>query len=139
MKPDALAFLIIQRVSVLGILQDDTTLHSSTLHFAYNEENNMFYFLTDSSSRKCRPLLSGGNMHASVVIGFNEEACETFQAEGTVKILHDSEEQNVGWETYGSKYPERAGAREHSGVALLQFTPTWSRFSGLDTTKKFSS
>lgn len=138
MDQETLAFLAAQRVSVISILQDDNTPHAATLHFAYDKNNNVFYFLTHTSSRKCQSLLSGKEMPASFVTGFSEEACSTFQADGVIRML-TGEPLEEGWHIYGKKYPERSGAKEQDGVTLLCFTPLWHRYSAVDVKKRFTS
>ena len=137
MDSQGLEYLKKQRVSVICILQDDSTVHAATVHFAHTEEPPVFYFLTDKASRKCRSLISGKDMAASIVIGFDENACVTFQSDGMVKILSDEAELEVGWEAYGGKYPERAGARASTEAVLVKFTPTWSHFSEVATKERF--
>ncbi len=139
MDGNAFDFIRKQRVSVLGILQDDTSIHSATLHFAHTEHPPAFYFLTDRNSRKCTSLLSGKAVNASLVIGFREEEFATFQAEGTAVIVQDKDALEEGWNAYGTKYPERAGSRRNDSYVLLKFTPAWTRFSAAKAPKKFSS
>lgn len=138
MDSETLDFLKTQRVSVISILQDDGTVHAATIHFAHTENPAAFYFLTARESRKCRSLVTGKEMNASVVIGFDENACATFQADGVMKILSDANELDAGWDAYGGKYPERAGARASEAV-LLRFIPSWTRFSAVDTKERFKS
>jgi general stress protein 26 len=139
MDTTALAFLKTHRVSVLGILQEDNSIHSATLHYSHSEDPLHFYFLTDKASRKCRPLVSGKEVSASLVIGFSEEEFATFQAEGMVSIMSLENDLESGWKAYGSKYPERRGGRKNPDVVLLRFTPIWTRFTDMNNPKKFTA
>jgi general stress protein 26 len=126
-------FLKSHRVSVLSIVQDDGTVHAAALHFAYTDDPLIFYVITGRESRKCRPLLSGKSVPASIVIGFEESEFATFQADGTVHILSDEADLNTGWDVYGTEYPDRLQAREESDTVLLEFTPTWWRYTDMNT------
>lgn len=141
MDKAVLEFLNAQRVSVLGVLQGNHTIHSATLHYAHEEDPLAFYVWTGKESRKCRPLLSGKEVNASLVIGFDENEFATFQAEGTVKILIDEKELDEGWKVYGEKLSDRSGGRADQDMVLLRFTPTWWRYTDLKTDPKteFSS
>lgn len=121
-------FLKAHRISVAGIIQKDGTVHSATMHYAHSEDPLTFYFMTDKSSRKCRPLQDGESANASLVIGFNEEEMATFQAEGTISFLKE-ENQDKGWDAYTKKFPNRAGGKDNPEVVILQFTPNWGRFT----------
>src|SRR5215212_5965528 len=99
-------FLKNHRVSVLSIVQDDSTVHAAALHFAHSEDPFYLYSLTGKGSRKCRSLLSGKQIPASIVIGFDESEFASFQADGTVKIVSEDSEVDEGWKIYGTKYPD---------------------------------
>lgn len=123
-------FLSHQRVSVLSILQSDNTIHSATLHFAYRENPLSFFFMTDKTSRKCRPLLSASEQNAALVIGFSEEDFTTFQAEGEISIAKD-QEFGDGSALYTTKFPDRKSWLEKENIVILQFTPTWWRYTDM--------
>lgn len=120
-------FLSTQRISVVGILQSENSIHSATLHFAYSPEPFTFYFLTDTKSKKCKALLNGEFQNASLVIGFSEEEFKTFQAEGNIHITR-GEERTKGFSVYTNKFPERISWQEKPDIALLKFIPTWWRY-----------
>ncbi len=120
-------FLSNDRIAVLGILQDDNSVHSASLHYAHTDEPLVFYFLTERESRKCRPLIRGQAPQASLVVGFSEEIFKTFQAEGTVAFV-DNNEQGRVWEIYLQKFPDNAKWKDDEDMVLLKFTPTWWRY-----------
>jgi len=120
-------FLEQQRISVLSILQTDGSIHSATLHYASISNPPSFFFMTEKDSKKCASLLEGQVQVASVVIGFSEEEFTTFQAEGKVRIA--SKEADAEWKTYINKYPTRSKGRENPSYVLLEFTPSWWRYS----------
>lgn len=122
-------YLDVQRVSVLSVFQNDSSIHAATLHFAHQKETNSFLFLTSKNSKKCASLLSGESTTAALVIGFNEEEFVTFQAEGNVAIV----DQESAWEVYLAKYPTRASRRENPETVLLEFIPQWWRFTDMKT------
>lgn len=127
------AFLEAHRVSVMGVLQSDGTIHSASLHYAHSEKPLGFYFITGRDSRKCRSLLDGAVQNASLVIGFNEEEFVTFQMEGKVKIVEDETELDNAWKTYLEKYPSRSGRKDNPEIAVLKFAPDWWRYTDMKT------
>lgn len=129
MDASILAFLKHHRISVIGVLQEDGTVHSATLHYAHSSDPVSFYFLTGKQSRKARPLAEGKETPGSLVIGFSEEEFCTFQAEGTITISTDES----GWEAYVTKYPNRSNLKTDPEIVLLKFTPTWYRYTDMKT------
>jgi general stress protein 26 len=128
MDENTKAFLKNHRISVLGVLQDDGVVHSATMHFASSSDPLVFFFMTEKNSIKCKSLQDKSARKASLVIGFNEEEMVTFQAEGEVSFLTE-ENKELGWETYVKKYPNRVNGKEDPDVVILQFIPSWARFS----------
>jgi general stress protein 26 len=120
-------FLKTHRISVVSILQKDGKIHPAAMHFAFDEERNLFYLMTDRSSRKCESLIDGKEMEASLVVGFNEEEMVTFQAEGKV-VIASGEEKERAFEVYFKKYPHRASGKDNPHLAVLLFKPSWGRF-----------
>ena len=129
------AFLTNHRVSVFSLLRDEHSIDSATLHYAYREEPLAFYFLTDKDSRKVRPLLSGKEVSAALVVGFDESEFATFQAEGSVVLLA-SDSAAEGWKVYTQKHPEREKLKTDPDIVLLKFTPTWWRYTDMKTKPK---
>lgn len=127
------AFLNNQRVSVLGVLQNDRTIHSAALHFAYSKDPLAFYFITEKKSRKCASLLDNKAHNASLVIGFSEEEFTTFQCEGTVKIISDPSKLEASWNIYVGKFAERSSRKSHPDFVLLEFIPQWWRYTNSQT------
>lgn len=132
-----LQFLENHRITVLGVSQTDGTVHSATLHYSYSKIPFAFYFLTTKKSRKSQSLLNGKESNASLVIGFSEEEFVTFQAKGEAKIV----DTDYAWNTYSKKYIGKEKQRGKDTLALIEFVPTWWRYTDLKTTPwlKFSS
>lgn len=122
-------YLRTHRVSVLGVAQKDSIIHSATLHYANSENPSFFYFITEKGSKKCISLIDGSEQNASLVIGFDEEERTTFQAEGMVQIVTSETE----WEIYLGKYLDRSVRQEDEKYVLLKFTPTWWKYTDLKT------
>ena len=125
-------FLKNHRISALGILQADNTVHSAAMHTAFTTDPLSFLFLTEKNSRKCQPLLAGQAQNASLVIGFSEEELASFQAEGTVGILNGEKLQDA-WGIYLERFPERQKRKGNPDYVLLEFTPTWWRYTDMKT------
>ncbi len=121
-------FLNNHRTSVMSVLQDSGIVHAATMHFAADPEKELFFFMTGRETIKCQSLQDGKPRKAAVVIGFNEEEMATFQAEGEVSLLTE-ENKDLGWKTYTNKYPNRAKGKDDPGVVILEFRPSWGRFS----------
>ncbi len=117
-------FLSANNIAVLGLAQEDGTIHSSSLHFAHQAGPLRFYFATEKNSYKCRPLIGGETLNASLVIGFSEQEFTTVQASGTVKIIADRD----AWNAYIKKFPTRENLPDDEDMVLLEFTPTWWRY-----------
>lgn len=125
-----LKFIETHRVSVLGI-QQKNSIHSATLHYAFSKDTFSFYFITGKSSRKCESLLSGNKQNASLVIGFDEKEFTTIQLEGNVQIATEIKSLEEAWSVYLGKFPERKNRKEAEEVAMLEFKPSWWRFTNL--------
>jgi general stress protein 26 len=123
------SFLQHHRISVLSVLQADGSIHSATLHYANNENPLSFFFMTGKKTEKCLSLLDGSERPSSLVVGFSEEEFATFQAEGKVKILDQDSESS--WKTYIDKYPSRSQGKVNPEYVLLQFIPSWWRYTDM--------
>lgn len=121
-------FIKNHRISVVSILQKDNLVHGATMHFAFDPEKQIFYFMTGKNTKKVQSILEGEDANASLVIGFYEEDPATFQAEGVISLVKEDNKQS-GWEVYLKKMPHRASGKDDEKVVLLQFIPTWGRFS----------
>ncbi|CAN5141646.1 hypothetical protein BH09PAT1_BH09PAT1_0030 [soil metagenome] len=121
-----------QHVGVLSISDPDTSIHSAALHYSFNESLPIFLFITERQSEKCKPLLDGSEHQAALVIGFSEEEYKTFQAKGTVRII--LEKNPAAWNNYFEKFPERSKMHMSPDYVILQFIPTFWKYSDNKTT-----
>jgi general stress protein 26 len=126
---DIKAFLEKHRLCVLAVDTGDGNIHAATLHCSYTDEPLKFFFSTDKGSRKCIGLISGRPRKASMVIGFQEKEWVTFQADGTVVMVQDKEHIKSIREVHYKKFPESKEYENDEMSVMLEFTPSWWRFS----------
>lgn len=136
-ETDLRAFLQEQETAVLALPVDaDGTIHAATLTYWHEEQPLAFYFVSSSSSEKCRLLITEGAQKAALVVGTTKGTAFTLQMRGTVEIVAKAEftEQII-------RYTEKRGNSndlDRPGSELLRFVPTWARFiefaKGWDTT-----
>jgi uncharacterized protein YhbP (UPF0306 family) len=134
MDPEVLEYLKSQPTCVFAIEMMDGAPHGATVHFAYNENPFMFFFVTDRKYRKSQALLGREVSRATLVIGTDEANMKTFQADGGARVLKGDEGQ-LFKETYFAKFPKKQEAimADHDSLFFV-FIPTWWRFT--DFTRK---
>lgn len=133
MNPVALEFLAKHNVSALTILLPDGTPHAAAVHFSHKSEPFTLFFSTHNTSRKATGLLNGESQKAAVVVGLSEEEWITFQAEGTISVITDSQQLAEAKTTHYAKNP---GSKKFEGdpkAVFLCFTPTWWRYTDFNT------
>lgn len=123
-------FLQKERICVLSLLLPDQSIHSSTLHYAFDGTN--YHFVTEKRTLKSTTTKDQG-VASSVVIGFSEKEWLTIQAKGETCQL-SGEELELAWESYISKYPDSKSTKNNSEFILLSFIPSWWRFTDLNHT-----
>lgn len=106
-------------------------VHAATVHYTLTKAGH-FYVQTNLDSRKCELLRSQSSVAASFVVGFSEDEWKTFQADGTVRLLTDPTERKQFVKTRLKQYPG-TDYSDDPEVAFLEFTPTWWRYSDLNT------
>ncbi len=122
MPEEALTFLNSERVGVFAVQMTDGTTHAATVHFAYAPALSKFIFLTSPDSKKVEPL-NVGETAASFVVGADEEAMKTLQANGTA-VLEDADEiRNIYFAKFDGK------KEKHPNDVFFTFTPTWWRYT----------
>jgi general stress protein 26 len=132
MDSKVLDFLTNHRVSSLTTLLKDGTPHGAALHYSHKSDPLTLYFSTENTSRKCQRLLNGESVKAAVVIGHSEEEWLTLQMEGEVKIVPKNELEEVQKIHY-KKLPSSEAWKNDPTTVILAFTPTWWRFTDLNT------
>ncbi len=136
-------FLTNNRIAVLSVVFPDGTTHSAALHFSFEEESLHIFFQTSSDSKKIleTKLMSGVAAQASIVIGFSEKEWLTLQLDGTVHAVLDKEDKERIQSIHYAKYPNTKQYANDPETVLLEFIPSWWRFSDYNTDppKTFSS
>lgn len=124
--PELLSFLSVQRVGVLAVQMSDGTPHGATVHFVHSTDPLIFTFETDDRYRKYEALAAGGDVAATLVVGFEEGKSRTAQLDGVARLI-DAADPHV--EKYLDKFPDKREKYKGEHVVWLTFTPTWWRFT----------
>lgn len=117
-------FLRKHRISVLSIANSSNAPLAATLHYAWDEESNTFFFFTRTGTDKYQ-ILRQGDAAGALVIGFSEEEFVTVQMRGEAGIHVD----DSGKEVYFQKYPNIRDYAQDPNAAFIVFRPTWYRYS----------
>lgn len=122
-----------ENVGVLAIQMLDDSPHASAVHFAYDEQSQMFLFETYQLYRKCEALFGRETSKASFVIGSTETNMKTLQLDGEARLLKEAERALYD-EVYFGKFPKKKEKATDSKFVFFVFVPTWWRFT--DWTRK---
>lgn len=133
MDSQVIEFLAKNRVSVLTTLLLDGSPHSATLHYSHIDEPLKFFFSTEKTSRKCKGLLDGKKVKASMVVGFSEEEWITLQMDGVVKAIIDLNELRKIHKIHYAKHPNSEKYKDDSATIFLKFAPKWWRYTDYNT------
>ena len=99
-------FLGKHRVGSLAIALEDGTPHVSAMHYSYNDNPIEIYFMTENTSKKCKPVIGGETAKASFVTGFSEEEWITLQMDGEIRTVKDKKELVKIHDIHFRKHPE---------------------------------
>ena len=122
------AFLDSTPVATFAVpVASDGTLHIATMHYWHDSKTLNFYFVTEEASEKCALLRDGGTQKAAVVVGTDRGTPFTLQMRGVAQIV-SKDEYAFAIDGYTSKRGNSHDV-EHEGSVLLQFHPTWARFT----------
>lgn len=117
-----------ERIGVLAVEMLDGSPHAATVHFSYDEKENIFYFETYREYRKTEPILNKEKVRASFVVGVNENKMMTLQMDGLVDLLN--EKTLPGFEeNYFAKFPNKLEKYKAGNFVCFSLKPTWWRFT----------
>ncbi len=128
MNQKIIDFIQSQRICVLAVEMLDGSPHGATVHFAYDEERNIFYFETNREYRKAEALFGREETRATIVIGVDESNMKTFQLDGTIALIKE-EERSAFDIVYLGKFPQKKEKTSQGLFVLFSFTPTWWRYT----------
>jgi general stress protein 26 len=126
-KQTILAFIKQQKLAVISTINKDNKPNSAVVEFGETDVLELV-FDTLSSSRKYQNLKN--NASVSCVIGWDENI--TVQYEGIAEELI-GEESEAYKQAYWSKNPEAKRWATREGITYFKVTPTWIRYSDLNT------
>lgn len=135
MNSNILDFLKTQRACVLAVEMLDGSPHGATIHFAHKENPFIFYFETNRQYRKVQPLFGKHNTRATVVIGTSQDTTKTFQMDGVLRLVEDSEVGDYN-KVYLGKFPEKLEKSQKPDFVRMIFSPTWWRYTNWDKNGK---
>lgn len=136
--PKLLEFLGTEKVANLAVPVDTAgMLHIATMIYMHTAEPLRFYFMTSNKSEKCR-LVNERPISAACNVGTYYGTPFTLQMRGTAQLL-DKTKHADKLEAYMHKRGISNKNVEGSDSVLLEFVPTWARFTdyakGWGTTK----
>ncbi len=135
MNSEIIQFLTRERVCVLSVILADGSPHAATVHFSMSLESAeplKIYIQTYDASTKAQPFLDGKTGKAAVVFGFSEQDWQTLQMRGSARRVTVQEELDKIYKIHYAKNPE-AEKHKSSKTVVLEFTPTWWRYTDLKT------
>lgn len=132
MDSRAIALLEKEPVGVLSVVLSDGSPHAATVHFSSQTEPLKLFIQTYPTVKTKAIQDTGGAAPAAMVVGFSEEEFVTLQMRGEVRIVADAAEQETIFKIHYAKHPEAEQYRSPRTI-LLEFTPTWWRYSDLNT------
>ncbi|OHA20145.1 MAG: hypothetical protein A2836_00935 [Candidatus Taylorbacteria bacterium RIFCSPHIGHO2_01_FULL_45_63] len=133
MNPKILAFLEKERVCVLSGIIPKGGSHSSTVHYSHGVNPLRFFFQTWDESMKVEALQKGTDKRASVVVGFSEQDNLTLQMRGALRVVSSPEELEAVYKIHFKKHPF-AEKYKNEHTVVIEFTPTWWRYTDFNTT-----
>ncbi|MEK7188079.1 MAG: pyridoxamine 5'-phosphate oxidase family protein [Patescibacteria group bacterium] len=126
--PSIVDYLKTQRIGVLAVEMLDGSPHAATVHFAYDENSNQFFFETRSEYRKAEPITKRNATRASFVVGVNENDLKTLQLDGDARLI-TAEEKILFEKVYLGKFPNKKEKAADPKFISFVFEPTWWRFT----------
>lgn len=133
MDQNVLKYLDSHNIAVLTTLLPDGSPHSASLHYSHNSNPFEIYFSTERTSRKCKGLLNGEVVKASLVVGFSEEEWITVQMDGEVTTVTGKDELVSLHKVHYAKHPGSEEYKENPDSVFLKFTPYWWRYTDYNT------
>lgn len=136
MKPQKLAdypelarFLEHEGLATTAIPIDEAgTIHAATMGYGHAAAPLRFYFVTDKASEKCALLRQKPALQGACVIGTYKDTPFTLQMRGEFRIVESGRHQQ-DLEAYYRKHSKRTDDIDEPNNVLLQFAPTWARFT----------
>ncbi len=132
-------FLAKHKLCAFTTLLKDGSPHAATIHFSEMQNPTRIILLTEKTTKKCEALLEKNSVPASFVIGFSEEERMTLQMDGTVRLVTGAVELAAVKEVHFTKIPTAKKFEKNPDTVLLEFTPTWWRFTDYNGGKKILS
>ncbi len=121
-----------ERICVLSVVLSDGSPHGAVVHYSETTDPLKLFIQTSPTVKTKAIEEQGGSTKASVVIGLSEEEFVTLQMRGDVRIVSDTTELEHIYTIHYAKHPR---AEKHKGpnTIFLEFTPTWWRYTDLNT------
>lgn len=127
MHPEAVAYLVTQRICVIALEMPDGSPHAATVHFMYHAASGCFVFETNRTYRKAQALLNGKSVRASIVVGVSETDRRTLQVDGVARLL-SADELDLK-DAYAAHFPEKQKRLSSPDTIYFLCSPTWWRYT----------
>lgn len=126
-------FLVSHPIGCLAIAIKDG-IHAAAVHYTVTDKGTL-YIQTEITTRKCSLLRETGQESAAFVAGFSEEEWKTYQADGTVRLITDTDERKRFMAARQKQFPG-TDFSDDLEIAFLEFIPSWSRYTDSNTKPK---
>lgn len=132
------AYLDEEKVATVALpIDTDGTLHIATMNYSHATQPLRFYFVTSNQSEKCQLLNEAKELVAACNVGTYYGAPFTLQMRGTVRLIEKSDNPEIVAAYLAKRNTSNKNIEGETSV-LLEFEPTWARFTdfskGWDTT-----
>jgi general stress protein 26 len=122
-------FLQSQPAATMAVpIDDGGTPHIASLLYWHTPNPLKFYFVTSKQSEKAKQLATHQQISAAAVVGTVKDTPFTLQMRGQLKII-DPLKHQMPVEQYYRKRGNRKDDLADPSNCLLEFTPTWARFT----------
>jgi len=121
-----IAKLKADKIGVFASVSAEGVPQTATVHFAYDEENQIIVIGTENTSRKYQNILK--NSAAAFLVGFDPAAMETIQMDGTA-YASEAEELTRLTDLYYAKFPNARIYKDDPKTVYIAFKPTWICYS----------
>ncbi len=128
MQKEITDYINTQRVGVLAVEMLDGSPHATTVHFAFDNNTQIFYFETYKEYKKAEALFGRAVSRASFVIGTSEDTKITLQIDGEVSLIKDEEKSQYD-SIYFNKFPNKIEKSKDPKFVCFKFIPKNWKFT----------
>jgi general stress protein 26 len=122
-------FLENQKAATIAVpIDDNGNIHAASLVFWNSIQPFSFFFITSRNSEKYTLMKDGNKIPCAVVLGTEKGTDFTLQMRGSIQeVVPEDYSRQV--DAYYRKRGNRQDDITESETCLLQFVPTWARYT----------